>query len=104
MCYTNNGIQQGGKTRVIDDCAVDGLNQTVGSREKFVLRAVDQMCATIYRSMRESGPGYFDYFSTLSRPELQSNTIWAGDSLFGPLAGAVLKKGRRRQNFQTRTR
>ena len=29
------GIKQGGKVRVIDDCSVCGLNQTVGLREKF---------------------------------------------------------------------
>ena len=33
------------KRGLLMSCAVDGLNQTVGSREKFVLRAVDQMCA-----------------------------------------------------------
>ena len=29
--------------------------------------------------------GYFDDFSTLARPELQNNTAWAVDSLFGLL-------------------
>ena len=51
------GIHQGGKTRVIDDCSVCGLNQTVGLREKFVLQAVDQMCAIISWSMKQAGVG-----------------------------------------------
>ena len=49
------GIHQGGKTRVIDDCSVCGLNQTVGLPEKFLLQAVDQMCSMICWSMKQAG-------------------------------------------------
>ena len=177
------GIHQGGKTRVIDDCSVCGLNQTVGLREKFVLQAVDQMCAIISWSMKQAGvgqhvpivgrtfdlkaaykqfglcsldrdlvriaavdpatghaalfglnalpfggvgsvagflrvsmatwfigvvglgicwTGYFDDFSTLSRPGLQNNTTWAVDSLFNLLGldYAMPKKVQRRRISQ----
>ena len=158
------GIYEGGKTRVIDDCSVCGLNQTVGLQERFVLQAVDQMCTMLCWSLKRAMPGqhppiigrtfdlksaykqfglrtvdrdliriatvdpiegkpilcglnalpfggvgsvagflrvslatwfvgvaglklcwtgYFDDFSTLSRPELQNNAAWAVDSLFG---------------------
>eukprot|EP00435_Cladocopium_sp_Y103_P057245 s2074_g19.t1 len=49
------GIHQGQKTRVIDDCSVCGLNQTVGLQERFVLQAVDQMCAMLCWSLRYAG-------------------------------------------------
>ena len=49
------GIHQGDKTRVIDDCSVCGLNQTVGLREKFVLQSIDQMCAMLCWSLRRAG-------------------------------------------------
>eukprot|EP00435_Cladocopium_sp_Y103_P065100 s379_g27.t1 len=49
------GIHQGEKTRVIDDCSVCGLNQTVGLREKCSLQAVDQMCAILCWSLRQAG-------------------------------------------------
>lgn len=49
------GIHQGGRTRVIDDCSVCGLNQTVRLPEKFVLQAVDQMCSMICWSMKQAG-------------------------------------------------
>ena len=48
-------IHQGEKTRVIDDCSVCGLNQTVGLREKFVLQSIDQMCAMLCWSLRRAG-------------------------------------------------
>jgi len=44
------GIRQGGKTRVIDDCSVCGLNMTVGVREKFALHTIDQLCSMLVRS------------------------------------------------------
>ena len=49
------GIHQGAKTRVIDDCTVCGLNQTVGVREKFVLQSIDQMCAMLSWSLKHAG-------------------------------------------------
>jgi hypothetical protein len=49
------GIHQGEKTRVIDNCSVRGLNQTVGLREKFVLQSIDQMCAMLCWSLRRAG-------------------------------------------------
>ena len=45
------GIRQGQKTRVIDDCTVCGLNLTVGTKEKFTLHSVDQMCSMIDHSL-----------------------------------------------------
>ena len=47
------GIHQGGKTRVIDDCSVCGLNQSVGLQERFVLQAVDQMCTILCWSLKQ---------------------------------------------------
>ena len=51
------GIYQGEKTRVIDDCSVCGLNQTVGLQERFVLQAVDQMCTMLCWSLKRAMPG-----------------------------------------------
>ena len=45
------GIRQGQKTRVIDDCTVSGLNLTVGTKEKFTLHSIDQMCSMIDHSL-----------------------------------------------------
>ena len=51
------GIKQGQKTRVIDDCTVSGLNLTVGTREKFTLHSIDQMCSMIDHSLElAAGP------------------------------------------------
>lgn len=47
----------GRKTRVIDDCSVCGLNQTVGLREKFVLQSIDQMCAMLCWSLKNASEG-----------------------------------------------
>ena len=57
MCLFSRrfGIHQGGKTRVIDDCSVCGLNQTVGLQ--FVLKALDQMCAKLCWSLKRAMPG-----------------------------------------------
>ena len=44
------GIRQGGKTRVIDDCTVCGLNLTVGTKEKFSLHTIDQLCGMLDHS------------------------------------------------------
>ena len=44
------GIRQGGKTRVIDDCTVCGLNMTVGTKEKFALHTIDQLCSMLDHS------------------------------------------------------
>jgi hypothetical protein len=44
------GIRQGGKTRVIDDCTVCGLNLTVGTKEKFALHTIDQLCGMLNHS------------------------------------------------------
>ena len=51
------GIKQGQKTRVIDDCTVCGLNLTVGTKEKFTLHSIDQMCSMIDHSLEmATGP------------------------------------------------
>ena len=51
------GIKQGQKTRVIDDCTVSGLNLTVGTKEKFTLHSIDQMCSMIDHSLElAAGP------------------------------------------------
>ncbi|CAL1147501.1 unnamed protein product [Cladocopium goreaui] len=48
------GIRQGGKTRVIDDCTVCGLNLTVGTKEKFALQLINYVeCWTIASSARK---------------------------------------------------
>ena len=44
------GLKQGSKTRVIDDCTICGLNLTVGTKEKFVLHSIDQLCSMIDHS------------------------------------------------------
>eukprot|EP00435_Cladocopium_sp_Y103_P013750 s3633_g3.t1 len=44
------GIHQGAKTRVIDDCSVSGLDLTVGTREKFALHSIDQLCSMLSHS------------------------------------------------------
>ena len=49
------GIQQGAKTRVIDDCTVCGLNLTVGTKEKFHLHTIDQLCAMLNASFEMAG-------------------------------------------------
>ena len=43
--------------------------------------------------------GYFDDFSTLSRPELQTNTAWAVDSLFGLLGLNYAREGAKAPEF-----
>ena len=48
------GIRQGQKTRVIDDCTVCGLNLTVGTKEKFHLHTIDQICSMINTSFELS--------------------------------------------------
>ena len=48
------GIKQGQKTRVIDDCTVCGLNLTVGTKEKFHLHTIDQICSMINTSFEQS--------------------------------------------------
>ena len=174
------GIHQGEKTRVIDDCSVCGLNQTVGLREKFVLQSIDQMCAMLCWSLRHAGEGnhpsvvgrtfdlksaykqfglcegdrnllriavtdparsrpvllglnslpfggvgsvagflrvslatwftgmaglkicwtgYSDDFSSLSRPELQSSTTWAVDSLFSLIGLDYARDGPKAPEF-----
>ena len=176
------GIHQGGKTRVIDDCSVCGLNQTVGLKEKFVLQAVDQMCTILCWSLQQAQPGehppivgrtfdlksaykqfglrksdrdllriavvdatngkpmlcglnalpfggvgsvagfsrvslatwftgmaglklcwtgYFDDFSTITRPELQNNTAWAVDSLFSLIGLDYAREGAKAPEFST---
>ena len=176
------GIHQGGKTRVIDDCSVCGLNQTVGLKEKFVLQAVHQMCTILCWSLQQAQPGehppivgrtfdlksaykqfglrksdrdllriavvdathgkpmlcglnalpfggvgsvagflrvslatwftgmaglklcwtgYFDDFSTITRPELQNNTAWAVDSLFSLIGLDYAREGAKAPEFST---
>ena len=46
------GIRQGEKTRVIDDCTVCGLNLTVGTKEKFSLHTIDQLCGMLDHSFK----------------------------------------------------
>ena len=48
------GIRQGQKTRVIDDCTVCGLNLTVGTKEKFHLHTIDQICSMLNTSFELS--------------------------------------------------
>ena len=48
------GIKQSQKTRVIDDCSVCGLNLTVGTKEKFVLHSIDQLCSMVDHSFEMS--------------------------------------------------
>ena len=48
------GIRQGQKTRVIDDCTVCGLNLTVGTKEKFHLHTIDQLCSMLNTSFEMS--------------------------------------------------
>ena len=48
------GIRQGHKTRVIDDCTVCGLNLTVGTKEKFHLHTIDQLCSMLNTSFEMS--------------------------------------------------
>ena len=43
--------------------------------------------------------GYFDDFSTLSRPELKNNTAWAVDSLFGLLGLDYAREGAKAPEF-----
>ena len=43
--------------------------------------------------------GYFDDFSTLSRPKLQNNTAWAVDSLFGLLGLDYAREGAKAPDF-----
>lgn len=45
--------------------------------------------------------GYFDDFSTLSRPELRNNTTWAVDSLFNLLGLDYAKEGAKAPEFST---
>ena len=49
--------------------------------------------------MKLSWTGYFDDFSTLSRPELQNNTAWAVDSLFGLLGLDYAREGAKAPDF-----
>ena len=49
------GIKQSSKTRVIDDCTVCGLNLTVGTREKFALHSIDQLCSMVDHSFEMAG-------------------------------------------------
>ena len=49
------GTRQGGKTRVIDDCTVCGLNMTVGTKEKFALHTIDQLCGMLNHSFECAG-------------------------------------------------
>ena len=174
------GIHQGEKTRVIDDCSVCGLNQTVGLKEKFLLQSIDQMCAMLSWSLKNAGEqkhpqivgrtfdlksaykqfglseqdrnmlriavtdpereapillglnslpfggvgsvagflrvsmatwfvgmaglkicwtGYFDDFSSLSRPELVNSTTWAVDSLFNLIGLDYAKEGPKAPEF-----
>ena len=46
-----------------------------------------------------SWTGYFDDFSTLSRPELQNNTAWAVDSLFGLIGLDYAREGAKAPDF-----
>jgi hypothetical protein len=41
------GLKQSNKTRVIDDCTICGLNLTVGTKEKFALHSIDQLCSMV---------------------------------------------------------
>eukprot|EP00435_Cladocopium_sp_Y103_P073476 s702_g43.t2 len=54
------GIHQGAKTRVIDDCTVNGLNLTVGTREKFALHSIDQLCGLLNHSFEISSERHCD--------------------------------------------
>jgi hypothetical protein len=56
----------------------------VGSVAGF-LRVSLATCFVGIAGLKLCWTGYFDDFSTLARPELQNNTAWAVDSLFGLL-------------------
>ena len=48
------GIRQGGKVRLIDDCTVSCLSLTVGLRERFELRTIDKLAATLACALVDS--------------------------------------------------
>ena len=52
------GLKQGSKTRVIDDCTICGRNLTVGTKEKFVLHSIDQLCSMMDHSFDNAGEGH----------------------------------------------
>ena len=49
------GLKQSNKTRVIDDCTICGLNLTVGTKEKFALHSIDQLCSMVDHSFELAG-------------------------------------------------
>ena len=50
------GITQGAKVRVIDDVSICKLNSTVGLKEKYILRTVDELAAMISHVFSTHGP------------------------------------------------
>ena len=46
------GIRQSNKVRVIDDCSCCGLNWTVGLREKFQLKSVDNLASIVTEAFK----------------------------------------------------
>ena len=63
--------------RLIDDCTINGLNGTVGLRERFELRAVDKLAAMIVTVLGSARPA-----PTISK-------LFQSSTGFAPLIGSA---------------